>query len=107
MLPSSTANHLGDLGHDAVSVASPGLREAADENIYALAVDQQRLVVTENFADFARLVEHRHALEESCVPVVFVRKRDFPRGGMAVKIAQHLHEWARANPDPYPGAHWP
>lgn len=108
MLPPAIATELEALGHDAVSVREAELVETADEVIYGVAVDAQRVVVTENFADFARLVETRAANDERCVPVVFVRKRSFPRGrGLARHLAGHLHKWAVDNPDPYPGLHWP
>lgn len=65
-------------------------------------------MVTENFADFSVVLTQRHASEKPCVPLVFVRKKDCPRGGaLASHLAVHLHHWAAKNPDPYPGPHWP
>ncbi len=108
MLPPSTAAELNDLGHDAVAVVGIGLAQAADEDLYVLAVEQERIVVTENFADFARVGELRLAREQPVVPVVFVRKRAHPRGGaLGRHLALHLHRWANDHPDPYPGPHWP
>ena len=108
MLPPATASDLNALGHDAVNVRDVGLVETDDEVIYGMAVDARRVIVTENFADFARLVETRAANEEPCVRVVFVRKRSFPRErGLARHLASHLHKWALDNPDPYRGLHWP
>jgi predicted nuclease of predicted toxin-antitoxin system len=108
MLPRAAAARLNALGHDAISVADPVLAASSDEFVYRLAVDEQRVVVTENFSDFARIVAQRIASDEPCVPVVFVRKRDFPRGGgLAAHLADHLDQWATKNPDPYPGPHWP
>ena len=108
MLPPETATELSALGHDAISVAEANLTATADEIIYRTAIDESRIMVTENFVDFAKLLEARRARDEPCVPVVFVRKRDFPRGGgLAAHLARHLDQWAAENPDPYPGAHWP
>jgi predicted nuclease of predicted toxin-antitoxin system len=108
MLPPTTATELLALGHDASGARELNLAETADELILDVAVAELRVLVTENFSDFARLVEQRHARELPCVPVVFVRKRDFPRrGALASHLARHLHRWAEANPDPYPGVHWP
>lgn len=108
MLPPDTADQLNELGHDAIGVAVAGLAATDDALIYAAAVEQDRAMVTENFADFSVIVAQRHASEEPCVPLVFVRKRDFPRGGaLAPHLAGHLHRWATDNPDPYPGPHWP
>ncbi|MGI9118655.1 MAG: DUF5615 family PIN-like protein [Acidimicrobiales bacterium] len=108
MLPSATASELNGLGHDASSVVDAGLAGAADDVVYATAVEQRRVVVTENFADFATLGEDRMARHEPGTAVVFVRKRDFPRGGgLATHLSRRLHQWATDNPDPYPGPHWP
>lgn len=108
MLPPATASELETLGHDAISVTGAGLGETADEVVYNHAVAGNRTIVTENFADFAKLAELRLARDELAVPNVFVRKQDFPRGRhLSVRLARHLHQWAMANPDPYPGPHWP
>jgi len=108
MLPPDAAVELQRLGHDACSVRDVGLGGASDDIVYDYAVSEQRAVVTENFGDFARLVEQRQARDEPSVPVVFVRKRDLRRGGaLAGHLARHLHDWAMSNPEPYPGVHWP
>jgi predicted nuclease of predicted toxin-antitoxin system len=102
------AELLAGLGHDALSVRDSGLSGAADDEIFELAVVQDRLMVTENFADFALLLEHRLSSNAPCVPVVFVRKANFPSGGsLATRLATHLDRWAADHPDPYIGVHWP
>jgi hypothetical protein len=46
--------------------------------------------------------------DQPCVPVVFIRKPDFPKGGaLAVPLAARHDAWAAANADPYLGPHWP
>lgn len=108
MLPPATADELVALGHDALAVVTLGLAGAADGEVLQRAVDEDRVVVTENFADFATLVERRTAADEPVVPVVFVRKSALPAGpGLAFHLAEHLDAWARANPEPYAGVHWP
>ena len=108
MLLPATADELNALGHDAIGVAASGLAETDDATIYAAAVDQGGTMVTENFADFGVIVTQRLAGEEPCVPLVFVRKNDFPRGSaLASHLARHLHRRATDNTDPYPGPHWP
>jgi predicted nuclease of predicted toxin-antitoxin system len=108
MLPRALAAKLSGLGHDAVSVQEVGLAGATDEEVFDLAVAEDRLVVTESFADFALLVERHLSSDERCVPVVFVRKSDFSRGGgLVAHLAAHLDEWARQHPEPYLGLHWP
>lgn len=108
MLPPATAAELNALGHDAVGVAEAGLAGCDDAAVYETAVEQQRLVVTENVADFATITKDRLAAGETSVAVVFVRKHQHSRGSaLAPALARHLHRWATENPKPYPGAHWP
>jgi len=107
MLPAAACEHLVVRGHDALSVRGAGLGGAEDDRVFDWAVHEQRIIVTENSADYAVLLEHRVARGAQCVPVVFVHKRDFPRrGSLATTLARPLDEWARANPDPYVGPHW-
>lgn len=108
MLPPATAAELVALGHEGVSVVDAGLSGSSDDVLYALAVEEKRVFVTENFADFATIPKERVARDKPGVPAVFVRKQDFPRGGaLAPNLARHLHAWAADNPDPFPGVHWP
>ena len=108
MLPASIADALNDKGHDAVSIASLGIRGTQDSEVLQIAVTEHRVLVTENFADFASLVEKRQQYNEECTPVVFLRKSAFPSGGaLTSRLAQHLDTWAADNPDPYGGLHWP
>ncbi|CAN5210335.1 hypothetical protein BH20ACT8_BH20ACT8_03020 [soil metagenome] len=39
--------------------------------------------------------------------IVCVLKSRLPTGGMDVHLATLLDRWARANPEPYVGLHWP
>lgn len=108
MLPRATAEHLQSLGHDAASVLDVDLAGADDREVFEFAVSEQRIVVTENFADYAELLDQRRQDNEPCVPVVFVRKAAFPsKGGLPGRLAKHLHRWSEANPEPYDGFHWP
>ena len=108
MLPPSTAEELNALGHGAISAAAVGLAGADDESVYAEAHKQSRVVVIENFSDFAAIAAQRLAYDDPCVPAVLVRKSDHPRGGaLAHHLPRHLHLWAIQNPSPYPGPHWP
>jgi hypothetical protein len=100
MLPTATAELLRDsYGRDAVHVAEVGLRATEDAQVAEVARAQDRALVTENIADFAA---------ERDVVLVFVLKKNLPAGGgQAAALAKALDEWARANPDPYLGPHWP
>jgi predicted nuclease of predicted toxin-antitoxin system len=81
MLPPATCGELGDLGHEALSVRDTGLAGTDDRRVLDVAVSEGRVMVTENLADFALLLEQRLAAAEPCIP-------------------------ARANPEPYIGPHW-
>lgn len=107
MLPPSCADQLVELGHDTIAVAStiPG---ATDDEVFDLGVAEGRVVVTENVADFAKIVERRQRGDLPAVPVVLVRKLELPsRGALGPRLAKHLDRWATSNPDPYVGLHWP
>ncbi|MCY4176595.1 MAG: DUF5615 family PIN-like protein [Acidimicrobiaceae bacterium] len=108
MLPRIAAAELAALGHEALSVIEAGLGGSTDSDIYETAVEQQRIIVTENFADFAKIANDRLAAGSPCAVVVFVSKRRHPRGSaLPHALALHLHEWSVANPNPYPGVHRP
>ena len=85
-------------------MAEAGLAGSDDDALYETAVEQECVIVTENFADFATITKDRLAAGAPCVPVVFVQKRQHPRGSaLGPALARHLLEWSVANPNPYPG----
>lgn len=98
--PGAAARQLReDLGHDAVHLWDVGLRGAEDSAVAAVARAEERAMVTENVADFAG---------EQDLILVCVLKRNLPAGGaQAAAFADLLDRWARANPRPYIGQHWP
>lgn len=99
MFPAAAAEFLRELGHDAVHVMEIGLAATEDVQVADAARAEARAVVTENVADFAA---------ERDVVLIFVLKRNLPVGGAQARaLAKVLDRWARANPDPYLGAHWP
>jgi hypothetical protein len=100
MFPPAAAVLLRDnYRRDAVHVSEIGLRATEDAQIAATARSQRRALVTENVADFA---------VERDVVLVFVLKKNLSAGGaQAAALAKVLDHWARANPDPYIGPHWP
>ena len=107
MLPPDTAAELNRRGHDATSVVGLGLAGQPDPAVFDRAVAEDRVIVTENVADFAMLLEQRLRNDEPAVPVVFVRKADLPRrGALPQHLAKRLDAWAEANPDPYLGPQW-
>lgn len=70
MLPPATADELDRLGHDAVAALRIEMGAADDVTVFEHAVTQRRVVVTENFADFAALLTDHQNRGEPSTPVV-------------------------------------
>lgn len=99
MFSAAVADELRGQGHDAVHVTEVGMRGADDAAVADLARADDRVIVTENVADFAA---------ERDVVLVFVLKRNLPAGGsQAPALARVLDRWLGQTPEPYLGAHWP
>lgn len=100
MFSATTAELLRDTHHhDAVHVSEVGLQAVEDALVAATVRAENRVVVTENVADFAT---------ERDLVLLFVLKRNLPSGGaQPPALARILDQWAKANPDPYLGPHWP
>lgn len=97
--PAAAALLRDTYGHDAVHVGEIGLLAADDALVAATARADGRAVVTENVADFA--------VERDTV-LIFVLKRNLPAGrAQTAGLAAVLDRWARDNPEPYIGPHWP
>lgn len=108
MCPPSAAAELERLGHDALSVAGSALAGSDDEHLYELAASEDRVLVTENFADYAVLVTRSLERSASRGIVAFVRKSDLPSpSALGPALARRLDAWANTNPSPPPGTHWP
>ena len=89
----AVAEELTAFGHEALSVAQAGPAGSEDDTVYESAVEQRRVIVTENFADFAKLTNDWIAAGAPCVPAVFVQKRRHPRSSaLAPALARHLHQ---------------
>ena len=107
MLPPQSAAELSRRGHDAVSVAGLDLNGEPDAVIFDTATGQARVIVTENVADVAVILDRRLRNNEPAVPVIFIRKDALSRrGARAGALAERLHRWAGANREPCLGAHW-
>jgi len=108
MLPPAAADERDRLGHDAMSVLRLEMAAADDAKVFERAVTDGRVVVTENFADFAGLLADRQNRGEPATPIVFVRRDNFPRrGALAGHLVRKLDEWSQANPEPFVGLYWP
>ena len=96
MFSSKVALDLETIGHDAFSVVAQDPR-ARDGALVAKATAENRVLVTENFQDFAFVTE-------CCV--LFVRKSWWPAGSFDLRLAHAIGKWADANPAPGPYARW-
>lgn len=106
MLPRAAVDALNERGHDAVSVLDIDMRSASDVSVYATAVEQDRVVVTEDEDDFERILMRAFASGGGVVPIIVVRKARFGRGSsMPYRLAGALHRWSVENPEPFLGAH--
>lgn len=95
-------------GHDAIHVDQIGLAGAADPDVLARAVDDDRAVVTENAADFIPALDTRLAAGLLATPVVIALKDRLPTGAgqMNHALAEKLTVWAQQHPTPYRHVHW-
>ena len=88
MFPSEAARLLREFGHDAVGVTEIGLGGAVDHDVAIAARIEERVMVTENVADFARYQD---------LVLVCVLKRSLPSGGgQARALAVLLDQWGPA-----------
>lgn len=98
MFPPGTCVRLAELGHDAVHVRDRGVDARPDQEVAAVAVGENRVLVTENVKDFAA---------ERDLVILCVLKSRLPALGMDEHLADLVDRWASAHPDPYVGLHWP
>jgi len=99
MFPPHVARDLRELGHDAVHVTEVGLAATSDPVVAAFARTEHRAIVTENVVDYAA---------ERDVALVFVLKKNLPPGRPhGAALVSVLDDWARTDPAPYLGPHWP
>lgn len=90
MFPREAAAALLASGHDAVSAheVCPGSPDVA---VWALAVEQDRAVVTENLVDFRPLLAEAHRDRRPAVPLLCVLRSGLPRGGaLTASLARRL-----------------
>jgi hypothetical protein len=106
MPPPSLARDLRTLGHDALDVREVGLGNHPDRDILDVAARESRVVVTENFGDFTRLVDAALRDGLASAPVALVRRGHGPGGAIADRLARALDRWAREHPEPWVGPHW-
>jgi hypothetical protein len=81
MFSSSISSQLRARGHDVVAVTErPELRSLSDEDVFAAAQRERRVVVTENIPDFSRIASIADQAGQLHFGIFFVRHRQDPRG---------------------------
>ena len=96
MYPAVVAEQLRARAHDVVSAHEPEykrLEGAPDEEVFAAALAEDRVLVTENVPDFRRLEADALARGEAHAVLVFTSNRQFPRGepGTTGRFVEALH----------------
>ena len=80
----AVATALNDEGWDVVAVATmAGLRGTPDEELLIWAAGEERLLVTENIADFASLAARYAADRRAHAGLIFTNPRRFNRATLA------------------------
>lgn len=98
---------LRECGHDAVHVREIGLGGSPDTDVLARAVDEGRVLVTENAVDFLPLLDQRQSAGLAMTPVLVALTVGRVVGGaLHARLANAIDQWATANADPYAHAHW-
>lgn len=101
------AELLVERGHGAVHVRDIGLGGAADGDVLARAVDDRRVLVTENARDFLPLLDHRQGSGRPMTPVLIALTTGRGvAGALHARLANDIQQWALDNADPYAHAHW-
>ncbi len=86
MYSTVVAEQLREHGHDVASVLDQDhdrLRGAPDEHVFAAAIAEQRVLVTENVSDFRRLDDEALANGREYPGLIYTTNRQFPRGDSA------------------------
>lgn len=81
MYPPAIAEQLRERGHDAEAVTERAeLRALADTDIFALALQERRAVVTENVADFSVIATGHDQRGQAHHGLILVPPSSYPRG---------------------------
>ena len=92
------AERLRELGHDVHAVKErPELAAVSDRDLLAAMREERRAVLTENVADFMRLVRELEAAGDSHYGVIFSSPRSLPRSRETIGLfVERLHEFLTA-----------
>ena len=81
MYPQAIAERLRDRGHDVSAVTErPELRSLPDQDVFAVAQQEGRVVVSENIGDFSSLADAADERGQAHHGLVLVDPAKFPRG---------------------------
>jgi predicted nuclease of predicted toxin-antitoxin system len=83
MYAPAIAEQLRARGHDAVSLHDPAYRAlegSPDEEVWARAIAENRVLVSENVQDFRRIEMQALAAGEPAANLIFTTDRELPRG---------------------------
>lgn len=111
MYPPRLAEELRRRGRDVVAVEErPGLKGMDDEALLVAATSDERVLVSENVADFPEIVATLGAEGRSHSGVILVASRTFPRTergfGQLVRALDAYLEQHAAEPMVRGGLHW-
>jgi hypothetical protein len=112
MYPPAIAEQLSARGgHVEAVTARSDLRALADTDIFALAQQEQRAVVTENVADFSVIADGYDQRGEAHHGLVLVASGSYPRGSARTvgRMVAELDRLLDAHPDTAPSSlrRWP
>lgn len=81
MYPAALADQLRNRGHDVSAITErPELRSLPDGDVFAVAEQERRAVVTENIADFIPIVAGADQRGEAYFGLVLIDPVKYPRG---------------------------
>ena len=81
------AEQLRTLGHDVVAVTErPDLVGLEDRDLFVLMADEQRVVVTENWADFQRELRAAEVSGTTHHGVLFTSRKHLPRSANTIGL---------------------
>jgi hypothetical protein len=111
MYPPTIAEQLRDRNHDAEGVTErAGLRARSDADLFALAQQEQRTVVTENIDDFSVIAGGYDQRSQTHFGLVLVPHGSFPRSSPATigRMVTALDRLLEEHPETTPTSlrHW-
>jgi predicted nuclease of predicted toxin-antitoxin system len=104
MYTPTIAEQLRARGHDAASIHDPEYRMLEgepDDEVWAAAIADDRVLVSENVQDFRRIEANALAHAQPVARLIFTTDRQFPRGDPATlgRLVSALDALLAAEPD--------